>query len=55
MTGIVKAARSWRQPTYQTRAIDISQDHGGQGVQGEISPVAIAAEPEVAMVIENAA
>lgn len=54
ISGIVKAARTWRQPTYQTRAIDISQDRSDAGQAG-ISRVAVAALPEIARVMETPA
>lgn len=51
MFGIVKATRSWRQPTYQTRALNWEQDTASELV-AEISPVSVQAEAEIAPLIE---
>jgi hypothetical protein len=48
MFGIIKAARSWRQPTYQTRAIDVAPSNTASGnlPAQEISPTTVIARPE---------
>jgi hypothetical protein len=50
MTGIVKAVRSWRQPTYQTRAIDIvpgAADAPAADAETPIAPVATEPQAEI--------
>jgi hypothetical protein len=51
--GIVKAARSWRQPTYQTRAIDLVQQSAQPEFSAEIGPIAMAPQADIARLIEN--
>lgn len=53
LSGIVKAARTWRQPTYQTRAIDVAQEGPTELPLTEIVPVAVAPQPEIAAFIEE--
>jgi hypothetical protein len=52
MYGIVKAARSWRQSAYQTRAVDVGQEAADMPL-AEISPVAVTARPEIARLVEE--
>jgi BMFP domain-containing protein YqiC len=43
--GIVKAAKEWRQPTFRTRAIDVSQDAETAGLI--VSSGSMSAQPEI--------
>lgn len=57
MTGIVKAVRSWRQPTYQTRAIDIvpdAADAPAADAETPIAPVAVEPQAEIEQFMADA-
>lgn len=56
VAGIVKAARQWRQPTYQTRPVDVVADQpaGPRTAAADVTRVALSAPPDIAAAMPEA-